>query len=119
MASLNNVSDTSGALIGAAQVSGTTVYDLQGTKVGSVEDVLIDKASGKIDFAVLSFGGFLGMGSKHFPLPWNRMRYSHDMGGYVVDVDTHRLQGAPAYEHDNWTEWHDDAWTARVNDFYR
>jgi len=73
MASLNDPSDTTGSLIGGDQVTGTAVYNRTGERLGSVEDVMIDKKSGRIAYAILSFGGFLGIGDRYHPLPWKSL----------------------------------------------
>ncbi len=119
MASLNDVSDPNGRLISADQVSGTAVYDPRGEKLGSVEDVMIDKASGRIAYAVLSFGGFLGIGDKHHPLPWGTLKYDQTLGGYVVDLDRRVLEGGPAYATAEPVAWNDRAWGARLHDYYK
>ncbi len=92
-------------LIGAEKVSGTNVYNPAGDKLGSVEDVMIDKVSGKAVYAIMSFGGFLGIGEKHHPLPWSSLKYDTSKEGYVVNLDKKMLEGAPSYEGD------DFAWT--------
>ena len=98
MASIQNPRDTSGKLIAASQVNGTAVYDNSGEKLGSVHDVVLDKVSGRADYAIMSFGGFLGIGDRYHPLPWNQLRYDTRLGGYVVGVDRARLEAAPSYE---------------------
>lgn len=89
---------TAGNLIAGGRVSGTSVYALDAEHIGSIEDVMLDKATGKVAYAVLSFGGFLGIGSKHYPLPWDMLRYDTSLGGYVVKLDKVRLENAPAVE---------------------
>lgn len=89
---------TSGNLIAAKKVDGTTVYNLAGDKLGTVEDVMIDKVSGRAIYAVLSVGGFLGMGEKHSPIPWSKLKYDEVKAGYVVNLDKAQLQNAPAYD---------------------
>lgn len=107
MASIDNPSETSGRLIAASKVNGTNVYNPAGDKLGSVYDVLLDKASGKAEYAVMSFGGFLGIGDKYHPLPWDQLTYDVDQGGYVVNIDRDRLEGAPAYAADEMGYWDD------------
>src|ERR1700752_4650813 len=97
MADLNNPSETRGRLIAASKVNGTPVYNTAGEKLGNIYDVMIDKPSGKVEYAVLSFGGFLGIGNKYHPLPWDKLTYDEQQGGYIVDIDRARLEGAPAY----------------------
>jgi hypothetical protein len=94
---------TTGHLIAGGKVQGTWVYSMEGEHIGSIEDVMLDKATGKVAYAVLSFGGFLGIGSKHYPLPWEMLRYDTRLGGYVVKLDKARLENAPVIEEG----WHD------------
>jgi hypothetical protein len=118
MATLDDTTNPSGHLIGAGQVQGTAVFSLAGEKLGLVEDVMIDKRSGRIAYAVLSFGGFLGMGGQHYPLPWEKLSYDPAKGGYVVDVDRTMLEGAPSYTDDATATWNDDAWGRDVYMYY-
>ena len=97
MASIDDPSETRGRIIAASKVSGTSVYSESGEKLGSVYDVMLDKISGRAEYAVLSFGGFLGIGDKYHPLPWSQLTYDNRLGGYVVKLSRDRLQGAPAY----------------------
>ncbi len=117
MASLDDTNDPSGHLIAANQVQGTAVYSLDGGKVGSLYDVMIDKRSGRIAYAVLSFGGFLGIGDRYHPLPWEKLRYDTDRGGYVVDIDPDVLEGAPSYS-DATNFWADEASGRGVYTYY-
>ncbi|MBA3520628.1 MAG: PRC-barrel domain-containing protein, partial [Rhizobiales bacterium] len=80
-----------GSLIAASKVEGTNVYNRQGESLGSIYDVMIDKRSGQVAYAVMSFGGFLGMGESYHPLPWKVLTYDESQGGYVVDLDKERL----------------------------
>jgi sporulation protein YlmC with PRC-barrel domain len=105
-------------LIAADKVEGTSVYDPNGNKLGSIDTVMIDKASGKVSYAVLSFGGFLGMGTSKYPLPWNQLKYDTREGGYVVSVTEEQLKGAPNYDRDTYGDWSDRAWTSRIDDYY-
>jgi hypothetical protein len=106
-------------LIAASRVSGTAVYNPAGERLGSVEDVMIDKQSGQVVYALLSFGGFLGIGGKRHPLPWQALRYDLASGGYVVDIDPRRLEGAPVIAEGSYDEYEDPAWGQRVHDYYR
>jgi sporulation protein YlmC with PRC-barrel domain len=98
--------DTTGRLVAASKVNGTAVYDMKGERLGSVEDIMIDKISGEVNYAILSFGGFLGIGSEYYPLPWRKLTYDTDLGGFRVDVARETLEGAPRYERNNtWSDW--------------
>ncbi len=94
MASLDDTTDTSGNLIAAKQVQGTTVYNTALEKLGTLHDLMINKLNGRIAYAILSFGGFLGIGDKYHPLPWEKLRYDTEMGGYIVEIDRDVLDGA-------------------------
>ena len=82
--------------IRAKKVLGTTVKDPTGEKIGEIEDIVLDKESNNIMFAVVSFGGFLGMGDKYHPLPWSMLDYDPEENSYVVNVTKEQLQSAPA-----------------------
>ena len=96
---------TSGPLIAGSKVKGTNVYNLAGEKLGSVEDIMIDKASGRAIYAVMSFGGFLGMAEKHHPLPWAILKYDTQKGGYLVNLDKKKLTDAPNYDRGSQFNW--------------
>jgi sporulation protein YlmC with PRC-barrel domain len=81
----------------ASKVKGTAVYNDSGDKIGTVEDVVLDKQSNQILFAALGFGGVLGIGEKYYPVPWSLLDYDEDKGGYVVPLSKDRLENAPAY----------------------
>lgn len=110
--------DETGNLIAASKVEGTSVYNRQGESLGSVYDVMIDKTSGQVAYAVMSFGGFLGMGENYHPLPWKVLNYDTSMGGYMVDLDKERLQGAPTYSSTDQPNWTDPDYTRRIDDYY-
>ena len=97
---------------------GTHIYNAQGDNLGSVEDVMIDKIAGKIAYAVVGFGGFLGIGNRHYPLPWEQLEYDTTMGGCVVNLDKRMLEGAPSYSDSDTVAWGDRTWDKRVSDYY-
>lgn len=85
-------------MISSREVQGTAVYGHGGEKLGSIESFMVNKASGQVEYAVLEFGGLFGIGSDHYPIPWNQLRYSPDEGGYLVDLDRDSLEKAPRYD---------------------
>jgi sporulation protein YlmC with PRC-barrel domain len=107
-----------GNLIGSDKVEGTPVYGADSKKIGSIERVMIDKTSGTVSYAVLSFGGFLGMGDEHYPLPWQSLKYDTDLGGYITGITLQQLEGAPRYSNDNTWNWSDVARAQSINDYY-
>lgn len=84
-------------LIASNKVEGTNVYNQQGEKLGSIYNFMVEKRSGQVEYAVLQFGGFLGLGNDYYPLPWNILTYDVDQGGYVINLDKSVLEGAPHY----------------------
>ena len=107
-----------GTLIGSDKVEGTAVFGGDGRKIGSIERVMIDKVSGKVSYAVRSFGGFLGIGDDHYPLPWQSLKYDTQLGGYVTGVTEAQLQGAPKYANDNAWNWADSARNRVLDEYY-
>jgi hypothetical protein len=89
-----------GALIGSDKVEGTDVFNSAGDRVGTIERVMIDKIGGKVAYAVMSFGGFLGLGSDYYPLPWSLLKYNERLGGYEVNVTEDQLRRAPKFRKD-------------------
>ncbi len=116
---VSDTENTRGQLIAASKVNGTSVYNPAGEKLGSVYDVMIDKTSGHAEYAVLSFGGFLGIGSDYYPLPWKALKYDPGQGGYIVNIDKRLLEGAPSYAASETDAWLDPAWGRRVDEYYR
>jgi hypothetical protein len=95
-------------LIASDKVEGTAVYNPQNEKLGTIANVMIDKYSGKADYAVLQFGGLFGLGSDHYPLPWDMLTYDTDKGGYVVNLTKEQVTGAPRYARDDTPEYTDE-----------
>ena len=89
--------DETGRLISSNKVEGTAVYDEDGERLGSIYNFMVDKRSGQVKYAVLTFGGFLGMGGRYYPLPWSMLTYDTRIGGYRVDIDEDDLDEAPSY----------------------
>ncbi|MGH8432668.1 MAG: PRC-barrel domain-containing protein [Solimonas sp.] len=109
---------TSGTLIASEKVERTIVYDRQGDQLGTVDDIMIDKVSGKAIYAIMSFGGFLGIGEKHHPLPWSALKYDEQKGGYIVDLDKDTLDNAPTCDVDEGFHWTAD-YGRRVDRYYK
>ena len=107
-----------GTLIGSDKVEGTAVYGADRNKIGEVERLMIDKRSGQVSYAVLSFGGFLGIGDDYYPLPWQSLKYDTDLGGYQTNLTEAQLKGAPKYADDSGWNWTDTGRTKTVDDYY-
>src|SRR5919202_2009123 len=89
--------DETDELIASNKVEGTAVYNREGEHLGTVYNFMVNKRSGQVAYAVMSFGGFLGLGQSYHPLPWRLLTYDTKVGGYVVDLDKERLRDAPSY----------------------
>jgi len=110
---------TGDPLIASDRVEGTAVYRSNGERVGEIERVMIDKLSGKVAYAVMSFGGFLGIGEEYHPLPWALLTYNPKLGGYEVNVTEDQLKGAPKFARDEDWDWSDRNRDEAVNNYYQ
>jgi len=125
MSDATGTGDTSGGgvaideterLIDSDKVEGTSVYARRDENIGSIYTVMIDKFTGQVAYAVMSFGGFLGIGERYHPLPRKALTYDTRLGGYVVDVTREQLERAPSYARGE-TPWSDPAYGRRVSDY--
>ena len=106
------------SLIASDKVEGTAVYGADQRKIGSLERVMIDKISGKVAYAVLSFGGFLGMGEDFYPMPWSTLKYDTNLGGYLVNLTKDQLDNAPKFNQSRGWNWNREN-DRQVHDYYR
>lgn len=105
-------------LIGSDKVEGTNVYGADENGIGEIERVMIDKITGKVAYAVMSFGGFLRMGEDYYPVPWPMLKYDTNLGGYRIGITKDMLDNAPKYRSEsdwNWNREND----SRVYDYYK
>jgi sporulation protein YlmC with PRC-barrel domain len=116
MATINSEVTTSD-VISSDKVEGTAVYNAAAEKLGSIDDLMIDKVSGQVRYAVLEFGGFLGIGSDRYPIPWKVLKYSTEKGGYIVPLDKATLETAPKYREGS-APVYDRDYGSRINSFY-
>lgn len=105
-------------LIASDKVEGTSVYDAEDKKIGTIARVVIEKTSGQVVYAVVGFGGFLGIGDDYYPLPWYSLKYDTRLGGYRTGVTVDQLKGAPKYETDDKWNWSDPNRTRAVDEYY-
>jgi hypothetical protein len=108
---------TDSDLIAAANVEGVGVYDVRGEKLGTIKDVYIDKRSGQAEFVSLAFGGMLGVGKKHHPLPWSALDYDNGLKGFLVALDKAALKAGPVFADEQLAD-QDAGWTRKVRDYY-
>lgn len=103
-------------LIASDKVEGTRVYNREGERLGTIRNFMVDKRSGRVEYAVLEFGGVLGIGQEYYPLPWDLLTYDEQQGGYAVDIDKDKLEGAPRYR-DRDRLW-DEVYARQVYGYY-
>lgn len=103
--------------VSSEKVEGTAVYNSNGDRLGSIDDIVIDKRSGLVRYAALEFGGFLGIGTDRYPLPWNMLKYDTKLDGYVVPLKKEQLDEAPRYASTAEPDY-DDEYGRKVYDYY-
>lgn len=106
-------------VLSASSITGDSVRNPQGEDLGNIEDLMINTETGEIAYAVLSFGGFLGLGDKLFALPWKAFTLDTKEHELVLNVDKERLKDAPGFDKDNWPNMADPTWAGQISDFYR
>jgi sporulation protein YlmC with PRC-barrel domain len=104
-------------LISSSRVEGTTVYDHAGNDLGTISHFMVGKRDGKVSYAVVSFGGFLGIGTDQYAIPWDSLNYDVERGGYVVDVTKEQLNSAPRYSM-NQDSNYDRRYYESINSYY-
>jgi sporulation protein YlmC with PRC-barrel domain len=106
------------SLMGADTLIGDDVYNHKDEDLGDIKEIMLDMRTGQIAYAVLSFGGIMGMGEKLFAVPWQSLRLDTANKRFVLDVEKDRLQNAPGFDKDHWPDMSDQNWTSQINTFY-
>ena len=125
MESMNTASDSGwdnggpGPRIMAADtLEGDKVFNNAGDELGEITNIMIDVPNGRVAYAVLSFGGFLGMGNKLFAVPWDVLQLDTESKCFVLDVDREKLEGAPGFDKDHWPSMADQRWATDIHSYY-
>lgn len=105
-------------LLSATTITGDDVCNMQQEKLGKIQDVMLDMTDGKIRYAVLSSGGFLGMGDRLFAVPWKALRQDKENKRFLLDVDVERLKKAPGFDKEHWPNMADADWASTVESYY-
>jgi|HubBroStandDraft_1064217.scaffolds.fasta_scaffold27730_3 sporulation protein YlmC with PRC-barrel domain len=105
-------------VLAASTLTGDSVRNSSGEDLGTVDEIMIDIRSGKVAYAVLSFGGFLGMGNKLFALPWSTLRVDQDEQHLILDVDKSILENAPGFDKEHWPDMVDTNWANQIFNYY-
>lgn len=110
--------DSSTRLMGADTLIGNDVYNLQEEDIGDIKEIMLDVATGNIEYAVLSFGSFLGMGEKLFAVPWSALTLDTENKRFLLDVDKDRLKNAPGFDKDSWPNFADKTLASDLHSYY-
>jgi sporulation protein YlmC with PRC-barrel domain len=106
------------ALMGANTLIGNDVYNHKDEDLGDIKEIMLDMRNGRVSYAVLSFGGFLGMGEKLFAVPWNALTLDTKNKRFVLNVEKDRLKQAPGFDKDKWPNMADQAWAKEIHSYY-
>ena len=105
-------------MLSASTLAGDDVCNTKGKSLGKLQDIMLDTESGRIAYAVLSSGGFLGMGDRLFAVPWSALKLDGEQRRFILDVDAERLKAAPGFDKDHWPDMADKAWATEVHSYY-
>ena len=104
--------------LSASTITGDTARNTQNEKLGQIAELVIDLDGGRVNYAVLASGGFLGLGEKYFAIPWDLLTVDTDNHEVVVDVSKEMLEKAPGFDKDDWPDIHDRSWVGDVYRYY-
>ena len=105
-------------IMAAATLTGETVNSSNGDALGKIEAIMLDVRSGRIAYAVLSFGGFLGVGEKLFAIPWSALILDTHARSFILDISNEKLERAPGFDKDHWPTMADARWAAELHGYY-
>jgi len=105
-------------IMSASTLEGDEVVNRDGEKLGTLEEIMLDVSTGRVAYAVLSTGGFLGIGDKLFAVPWQALTLDTDNECFILDVDKDRLQNAPGFDKDHWPAMADQRWASDLHTYY-
>jgi sporulation protein YlmC with PRC-barrel domain len=109
---------TEATMLSATTITGDEVCNLEDEKLGTIEDIMLDISTGKIRYAVLSSGGFLGIGDRLFAVPWSALKLDTEHKRFILDVDVEGLKAAPGFNKDEWPNMADSTWNSTVESYY-
>ena len=105
-------------IMGADTLLGNDVYSHREEDLGDIKEIMIDMRSGRVGYAVLSFGGFLGLGEKLFAVPWSALVLDTENKRFVLKVEKDRLKDAPGFDKDQWPDMADQSWASEIHSYY-
>jgi sporulation protein YlmC with PRC-barrel domain len=107
------------SVLSASSLAGDSVRNAAGEDLGTIDEIMIDIPSGRVAYAVLSFGGFLGMGDKLFAVPWNALKVDEDEKCFILNVDRQTIEQAPGFDKDNWPDMSDSSFGSQLSTYYK
>jgi sporulation protein YlmC with PRC-barrel domain len=114
-----NFSGPGPQVMAADTLQGDKVVNLHGEILGEIQDIMLDVPSGRIAYAVLSFGGIMGIGDKLFAIPWNALTLDADRECFVVEIEKEELKHAPGFDKTHWPSMADPTWATEIHTFYK
>lgn len=105
-------------LMGAGTLIGDDVYNTKEEAIGDIKEIMLDTLSGTVVYAVVAAGGFLGMGSKLFAVPWKALKMDAANKRFTLDISKERMKDAPGFDKDHWPDMADPSWNKEVRNFY-
>ncbi len=105
--------------LAAGTLIGDKVVNQQNESIGKIEELMISVSDGRVGYAVMSFGGVLGIGNKFFAIPWSTLHVDQENKCFVLNVDKKRLEAAPGFDKDHWPDMSDEKWTTEINTYYQ
>jgi len=115
---MTQAAELSASVVKSAEVIGVGVENPQSEKLGKIEELVIDKLNGNVRYAVLSFGGMLGLGEKLFAIPWRAFRYNEGRDCFIMDIPKDKLKNAEGFNKDNWPDMADETWNNKIHTYY-
>jgi len=115
---MGQIMRTTPSILSSSSISGDAVVNRMGDSLGKIEDLMIDLSEGQVAYAVLSFGGFLGMGNKLFAIPFDALELDAVNRRFILDIPKERLEAAPGFDKDNWPDFADRRWGTSVYEHY-
>jgi sporulation protein YlmC with PRC-barrel domain len=106
-------------VLAASTLTGDSVRNAAGESLGKIDEIMIDIPSGRIAYAVLSFGGFLGMGDKLFAVPWSALKVDEDEKVFILNVDKRTIEAAPGFDKNHWPDMSDTNWGNDISTYYK
>ncbi len=115
---MTQAAELSASVVKSCEVIGVDVRNIKNENLGKIEELVIDKINGNVRYAVLSFGGLLGLGDKYFAIPWQLLNYDESNDCFIINVDKEKLKNATGFNKDSWPDFADKEWNTTLYNYY-